>query len=78
MLSTEPDIVKNQYTTTNPNGFIKLADFPDFNKEAGIAVLALKNLSLKLDMLTYSAEMHNPLLASTKGVSLERIHFNSA
>jgi len=78
LLSTEPDIVKSQYTTSNPNGFIKLATFPNFNKEAGIAVLALKNLSLKLDMLTYSAEMHNPLLASTKGVSLERIHFNNA
>jgi hypothetical protein len=76
VITTNPAIVKSQYYTPNPNGFIQVPSMPAFNNDAGIAIIALKNLTTIIDKLVYSADMFNPLLTSNEGVSLERINFD--
>jgi hypothetical protein len=76
VITTNPAIVKSQYYTPNPNGFIQVPSMPEFNNDAGIAIIALKNLTTIIDKLVYSADMFNPLLTSNEGVSLERINFD--
>ena len=75
VLTTSPDAVKSQYSTPNPNGFLKVVSMPSFNIDAGSVVLndTLGNI---IDMLIYDEAMHIPLLNSFKGVSLERIAFD--
>ncbi len=75
-LTTDPAIVKNQYNTTNPNGFAQMASLPSLNNDNGIVAIALKNGTVIIDKLIYTADMSYPLLTSTDGVSLERINFN--
>ena len=74
-LTTNPDKVKEQYTTPNPYGFIKMASFPAFNNDEGMVILRTMADTV-IDAMTYTADMHFPLLNSTDGVSLERIDFN--
>ena len=76
VITTNTAIVKSQYYSPNPNGFIQVPSMPAFNNDEGIAVIALKNLTTTIDKLIYSADMFNPLLNSTEGVSLERINFD--
>jgi hypothetical protein len=76
VITTNPAIVKSQYYTPNPNGFIEVPSMPAFNNDEGIAIIALKNLTTIIDKLVYSADMFNPLLTSNEGVSLERINFD--
>lgn len=75
LLSKKTDLVKQQYLTTNPNGFIQSSNLPSLSNSGGIITLSNKD-SLVIDNFTYSPKMHFPLLVSTKGVSLERIDFN--
>ncbi|MGE0636403.1 MAG: lamin tail domain-containing protein [Bacteroidia bacterium] len=74
VLTTSPDAVKSDYSTTNPTGFLKVASMPSFNIDAGSVVLndTLGNI---IDLFIYDEAMHIPLLNSFKGVSLERIAF---
>lgn len=76
VLTTDPEMVKSLYYTTNPNGFAQMESFPALNNDDGIVVLALKNLTTIIDKFTYTADMQYPLLNSTDGISLERIDFN--
>jgi hypothetical protein len=76
VLTTDPTMVKGQYYTSNPNGFVQMASLSSLNNDDGIVVLALKNLTAIIDKFTYTADMQYPLLNSTDGVSLERIDFN--
>ncbi|MGQ0827343.1 MAG: lamin tail domain-containing protein [Bacteroidota bacterium] len=76
VLSENKSAVKDQYRSTNPNGFLDLNNLPSMNIAGGTVCLA--NGSSIIDFLTYYEDMHFPLLNSTKGVSLERIDFNRA
>ena len=75
VLSINPDIVKQQYFTTNPDGFIKMESLPSYNNDAGVVILATKGLEI-IDRFVYEEAMHFPLLNSFDGVSLERINFD--
>jgi len=72
VLTTNPDKVKQQYYTSNPNGFIQMSSLPQFNNDSGTAVIANDD-GVIIDKFSYSETMHFPLLNSTEGVSLERI-----
>jgi len=74
-LTTDPDLVKIQYRTTNPNGFAKMESFPSLNNDDGVVTLCTQTMEL-IDLMVYTADMQFPLLSSTDGVSLERINFN--
>ncbi len=67
--------VKQQYLTTNPKGFLDVADLPSMNTDDDVVTLSDASFNV-IDNFKYTAKMHFPLLVTTKGVSLERIDFN--
>lgn len=67
--------VKQQYLTTNPKGFLDVADLPSMNTDDDVVTLSDASFTV-IDNFKYTTKMHFPLLVSTKGVSLERIDFN--
>jgi len=72
VISTDPAIVKQQYYTPNPNGFVQIASMPPLDNGGGTSVLS-DTLQNVIDKFTYSPNMQFALLTSTKGVSLERL-----
>ena len=74
-LSADPNKIKEQYFTPNPDGFIRMVSFPAYNNDQGTVVLGAAGGPV-VDAFTYSEEMHYPLLNSFDGVSLERINFD--
>jgi len=76
-LSSLPTKVKEQYSTLNPQSFLKMESFPSLNNDKGSVLLCTKSDSM-IDAFNYSDEMHYPLLVYTDGVSLERISFLQA
>jgi hypothetical protein len=68
-------MVKKQYKTANENNFIQVENMPSMNVSEGSFGLILNNDTL-IDGLMYTEDMHFPLIADKKGVSLERISFN--
>jgi hypothetical protein len=74
-VTEDPVIVKQQYSTPNPDGFAQMSSMPSYNNDDGIVVLCTHSLSI-IDMAKYTPDMQFPLLNTTDGVSLERINFN--
>lgn len=74
VLTNEPDLVKAEYITPNPENFLK-CDFPSLANSGGTVVVATKTGDI-IDEFTYSEDMHFPLLNTTKGISLERVDYN--
>jgi hypothetical protein len=72
VLTTNPEIVREHYYTSNPKGFVKMPSMPTFANASGRAVLSLVDETV-VDRLDYNEKMQFPLLNSYKGVSLERI-----
>ena len=72
VLTTQPQIVREQYFCPNEQNFIKMASFPSYNHGSGSVALINKNNTI--DSFFYAENMHYPLLKSYKGVSLERIN----
>jgi hypothetical protein len=75
VLTEEPEAVKRQYTTTNPEGFVKLNDLPGYNDDKGRVILLDKQQNI-IDNFEYDEDMQFALLATNEGVSLERINYN--
>ncbi|MGF1583766.1 MAG: lamin tail domain-containing protein [Bacteroidales bacterium] len=75
VLTTYPDILKAHYHVPFPGVLVQMDRMPPMNNEKG--TLIISNLEMvKIDKLIYNSDMHSPLLADRKGVSLERINFN--
>ena len=74
VLSENSSLIKSQYSTSFPQGFIKLSALPALYKEDVISI-SDQNKNV-IDYVKYNEKMHFPLLNITKGVSLERIDFN--
>jgi len=72
VLTTNPQEVKEQYETTNPDAFLAMESFPPCNNDEGIVVIATTGQEI-IDKFHYTKEMHYALLNSVEGVSLERI-----
>lgn len=73
VLTKDPEGIINYYYTPAPENFVKMKTFPTYANEKG-AVILLDFNNQVIDRLDYEETMHYPLLASSKGVSLERIH----
>ncbi|MCX6270660.1 MAG: lamin tail domain-containing protein [Bacteroidetes bacterium] len=71
-LTTDPDLVRQQYFTSNPAGILEMHPFPSLNNEGGCISL-VSTTDLVLDTAVFSVNMQFPLLTTTEGVSLERI-----
>lgn len=76
VITSNPDTVKSQYFTSNPNNFIKVSTMPSYADDKGKVVI-LKD-TLRLDQLDYNRNMHFALLKDVSGVSLERSSFTQA
>jgi hypothetical protein len=75
VLTTKPTVVKQQYFTENPDGFIEMTSLPSYNNESGVVVIATRGLEI-IDRLAYNDDMQLPLLNTTDGVALERVNYN--
>ena len=67
-----PENIKQLYHCAVPNNLIAL-NIPAMNDDQGTVVLT-DSLDVRIDEVTYSDKMHYALLASTEGVSLERVN----
>jgi hypothetical protein len=77
LLSSNPEAVKSQYITTNPDAFLKMNSFPAYSI-AGGNVIILNNHGSILDEVSYTDKWHFELITNKQGISLERIDFNGA
>jgi hypothetical protein len=75
VITENGNTIKQQYSTTNPRGFLDVVDLPSMNTTDDVVTLSDANFTV-IDNFKYTSKMHFPLLVSTKGVSLERIDFN--
>lgn len=75
VLTKNPDLVKAEYFTPNPGGFVGMSSFPSYANDLGTVVL-LTPWEIILDEFTYNSSMHFALLNTTDGVSLERVNFD--
>ena len=64
-----------QYAPTLPQNLLENEKLPSYPNDAGTVHLLDAELN-RLDRFTYDVSMHYPLLLSTDGVALERIHFD--
>ncbi len=65
----------NYYYSEAPNNVYEVEDIPAYNNDDGIVVLAMAAGNI-IDQVEYNVDMHDPLLNTTDGVSLERINYN--
>jgi hypothetical protein len=72
LLTSDPQTVKDQYFTSDPEAFLEMASFPSYNNDKGYVLLMDQDKTV-IDGMTYSEEMHFLMLNSREGVSLERI-----
>ena len=75
LLTSSPEAVKKQYSTTNPDGFLKVDPFPSYNNDKGTVLLL--SAAVMVDAFDFSEDMHYPLLNYVDGVSLERTRFDT-
>ncbi len=73
-LTPDPENIKKEYFIKDIASILKLDPFPQFNDDAGTAVL-ISNGQL-IDVLSYTEKMHFQLLKTKEGVSLERSKLN--
>ncbi len=75
VLTSSPEIVKQQYDDFAPDNFLKMGRFPNFNSQDG-GVLIENQFGKIIDAFDYSDKLQFQLLKQTKGVSLERTYFD--
>ena len=76
VLTEDPQIVKQQYVTTNPDAFLQVSNMPAFSDDKG-DVIILNGQGKIVDEVAYSDKWHFALIANTEGVALERIDYNA-
>jgi hypothetical protein len=74
LLTPNPEQVKKQYMTNNPDGFIT-SSLPSMSNSSGIIVFSGKGHNV-IDLVIYTEDMHYALLNDFKGVALERLNYN--
>jgi hypothetical protein len=74
VLSESGAIVKAQYYTSNPEGFLDMSNLPTMSVDGG--TVCLSTATAIIDNFYYYDYMHFGLLTDTKGISLERIDYD--
>ncbi|MBS9767368.1 MAG: lamin tail domain-containing protein [Flavobacteriaceae bacterium] len=75
VITTNPDLVEEQYTVKNPSAMLKMKSLPSFPNDKGIIVI-LNQENTIIDEFHYNEKMHSKLLYKNDGVSLERIFYD--
>jgi len=73
VVTTNPEVVWNQYYCEDTSAFITLSTMPTYPNDAGCVTLLNVDGTL-LEDFYYTEKMHSGVLANKKGVSLERIN----
>ncbi len=73
VLSADPDAVMRTFTSPGPGSFARVPAMPRMTNAGGSLVLATRGFKV-LDSLTFSENMHLPMLSHTRGVALERVN----
>lgn len=73
VISSDPENIKKEYRTDNPDRFLKITSLPQFNDDMGTVVLHANKIIT--DRFTYTEKMHFQLLKNFEGISLERSNF---
>jgi hypothetical protein len=76
VITEDPQIVMQQYVTTNPDAFLQVSSMPSFPDDKG-DVIILNAQGKIVDEVIYSDKWHFALISNTEGVSLERIDYNA-
>jgi hypothetical protein len=76
VITENPDIVKSQYITLNPDAFVTVANMPSFSDANGDVILLNMQGNI-IDELQYDASWQFPLIDNPEGVALERIDYNA-
>ncbi len=76
VITTNAGRVLKDYYSPNIFGFSEIKSMPAFNNDKGNVVLLNNGMEI-IDEFTYNEQMHYTLLPGVKGVSLERINFNT-
>ena len=74
VLSEDPELVKQQYYSSNTDAFIKIKNPPSLNDDEG-SIYLLDKWQNVIDFMKYTESMQFSLLATSEGVSLERINY---
>ena len=74
LLSENGAFVQTQFATTNPEGFLDVANLSTMNDDGG--TVCLSTATDIIDNFKYYDNMHFGLLNVTEGISLERIDFD--
>lgn len=75
VLTSNTAKIKQEYNVKYPNQFVQMGSLPSYNNDKGSIVLL--NDKGTIDRLDYNEGMHIALLKNVKGVSLERVSFQS-
>jgi hypothetical protein len=73
VLTSNPDVIRQNYEAKFSNQFIKMNSFPAYNNDKGSVILLGRNGVL--EQFNYSEKMHIALLQNADGVALERVSF---
>jgi hypothetical protein len=71
-VTTDRIKVINRYSSSDPENIFGISSLPSMPDDRGHLLLLNRSLDL-IDDVSYSGDMHYPLLASQEGVSLEKI-----
>ncbi|KYG84041.1 hypothetical protein AWW67_02695 [Roseivirga seohaensis] len=74
-ITTDGDILKNQYASTELSTILELSSLPSMPSDAGV-VRFVNSKAIVIDEVEYNEDYHSSLLSSVDGVSLERIRFS--
>jgi flagellar hook assembly protein FlgD len=74
VLTTDIEIVKQQYFVQNPEAMISMEKFPSYANTDGTVVLLDEQQNV-IDEFSYNEKMHFRFLTDVKGVSLERTSY---
>lgn len=75
VISKNAENTLNDYYVANKSHLISSDSLPAFSNSEGIIYLTDRAFRV-IDKIMYDEKMHYPMLISTDGVSLERVHFN--
>ncbi|MEX1190121.1 MAG: lamin tail domain-containing protein [Bacteroidia bacterium] len=76
LLTEDVNDVKSRYFSSNPDGFLQMANFPGYNNDDGVVTLARLGDQVKIDELIYTTDMHFALIDNLDGVALERVNYD--
>jgi hypothetical protein len=74
LVTIDPDIVKSQFITTNPDAFMRISSMPSYSNTSGNVILLNLHGDI-IDEVNYSEKWHFNLLKNAQGVALERINY---